>query len=59
VELHRFCISILDWDGIHVEGEERFGKTLRVRLTDEAGHEEWCHTLDACLAFRDRYGERE
>ena len=38
--------------------EERFGKTLRVLLADEADHEEWCHSLDACVAFRDRYGER-
>ena len=58
VELHRFCVALLDWDGVHVVGEERFGKTLRVLLTDEADHEEWCHSLDACVAFRDRYGEQ-
>jgi hypothetical protein len=58
IEVNRFCISILDWDGVHLQGSERVGKNMRVLLTNDDGHEEWCNTLAQCEAFRDKYAER-
>ena len=58
VELNRFCITLLDWDGVHLEGSERVGGRMRVLLSSDDGHAEWCNTLAACEAFRDRYAER-
>ncbi len=58
VELNRFCVSLLDWDGVHLVGSERVGGRMRVLLSSDDGHEEWCNTLAACEAFRDRYAER-
>jgi hypothetical protein len=57
IELNRFCISILDWDGVHLEGSERVGngKTMRVLLSSDDGHEEWCINLAQCEAFRNKY----
>ncbi len=58
VEVNRFCVSILDWDGVHLNGSERVGGRMRVLLSSDDGHEEWCLTLAACEAFRDKYAER-
>lgn len=58
VELNRFCISILDWDGVHLEGSERVGKYMRVLLSSDDGHQQWCLSLAECEAFRDRYAVR-
>jgi hypothetical protein len=58
IDVNRFCISLLDWDGVHLDGSERIGKNMRVLLSSDDGDEEWCLTLAACEAFRNRYGER-
>ncbi len=58
VELNRFCVALLDWDGVHLVGSERVGNRMRVLLSSDDGHEEWCNTLAACEAFRDKYAER-
>jgi hypothetical protein len=58
IEVNRFCVSILDWDGVHLDGSERVGGRMRVLLSSDDGHEEWCNTLAACEAFRDKYAER-
>jgi hypothetical protein len=56
IDVNRFCVSLLDWDGVHLQGSERVGKTMRVLLASDDGDEEWCNTLAACEAFRARYG---
>ena len=59
IDFNRFCISLLDWDCVHVDGSERVGKNMRVLLSSDDGAAEWCLTLAACEAFRNKYGERE
>ena len=58
IDVNRFCISLLDWDGVHLMGSERLGNRMRVLLSSDDGDEEWCNTLAACEDFRARFGER-
>jgi hypothetical protein len=58
IDVNRFCVALLDWDGVHLSGSERVGKFMRVLLSSDDGHEEWCNTLAACEAFRAKYAER-
>ena len=58
IDLYRFCRSLLDWEGVHLQGEERVGKYVRVLLTSDEGTQEWCNSLQASEAFRARYGEK-
>ena len=37
IEVYRFCRSLLDWEGVHLLGEERVGENLRVLLTTDDG----------------------
>jgi mannose-6-phosphate isomerase-like protein (cupin superfamily) len=57
IDINRFCISLLDWEGVHVVGEERTENGIRLSLANDAGVQEWCTTVEACEAFRARYGE--
>lgn len=57
IEVNRFCVSLLDWDGVHLQGSERVGNRMRVLLANDDGDEEWCNTLAACESFRARYAE--
>ena len=57
IEVNRFCVSLLDWDGVHLEGSERSGGRMRVLLSNDDGYEEWCNTLAACESFRSRFAE--
>ena len=57
IEVNRFCVSLLDWDGVHLEGSERVGNKMRVLLSNDDGYEEWCLTLAACESFRSRFAE--
>jgi hypothetical protein len=56
VDLYRFCVALLDWDGVHVVGEEREGDALRVLLANDEGEQRWCDSLEACEAFRAQFG---
>ena len=58
IEVYRFCRSLLDWEGVHLVGEERVESNVRVLLAADDGPQEWCTSLLACEAFRARYGER-
>ena len=58
IDLYRFCRSLLNWEGVHLQGEERVGKYVRVLLTSDGGTQEWCNSLQACEAFRARHGEK-
>jgi hypothetical protein len=57
IEVYRFCRSLLEWENVHLEGEERVGESLRVLLSTDDGHKEWCNSLAAAEEFRARYGE--
>ena len=57
IEVYRFCRSLLQWENVHLQGEERTGDKLRVLLTTDDGRQEWCNSLAACEEFRARYGE--
>ncbi len=57
IEVYRFCRSLLNWENVHLQGEERTGEKLRVLLTTDDGRQEWCNSLAACEEFRARYGE--
>ena len=57
IEVYRFCRSLLEWENVHLEGEERVGENLRVLLSTDDGHREWCNSLAAAEEFRARYGE--
>ncbi len=58
VDVYRFCRSLLNWEGVHLVGEERLGSNVRVLLSTDDGKEEWCDSLAGCEAFRGRYGEQ-
>ena len=37
IDVYRFCRSLLEWEGVHLVGEERVGDHIRVLLsTDES-----------------------
>lgn len=57
IDLYRFCRSLLDWEGVHLQGEERVGNYVRVLLSTDEGTQEWCNSLQACEAFRAQHGE--
>ena len=57
IDVNRFCVSLLDWDGVHLMGSERIGNRMRVLLASDDGDEEWCITLAACESFRARFAE--
>ena len=58
IDVYRFCRSLLDWEGVHLQGEERVGKYVRVLLASDEGTQEWCNSLQTCEAFRARHGEK-
>ena len=59
VEVYRFCRSLLNWEGVHLLGEERgSGHGVRVLLAADNGDQEWCNSLQACETFRAKHGER-
>ncbi len=58
VEVYRFSRSLLDWEGVHVVGEDREGQGVKVLLSSDDGMREWCTTLQACEAFRAKHGMR-
>jgi hypothetical protein len=49
-------MALLDWDGVHVVGEERVGETVRVLLANDDGEQQWCDDLESCEAFRAQHG---
>lgn len=58
IDVYRFCMSLLNWEGVHLVGEQRVDQNIRVLLGAEEGPQQWCNTLEACDAFRAQYGER-
>ncbi len=58
IDVYRFCRSLLDWEGVHLVGEERLGSNVRVLLSTDEGRQEWCSSLAAAEAFRALHGER-
>jgi len=58
IDVYRFCRSLLDWEDVHLVGEERVGSSVRVLLSADGGPQEWCSSVEACEAFRARHGER-
>lgn len=58
VDVYRFCRSLLNWEGVHLVGEERVGSNVRVLLSTDDDKQEWCDSLERCEAFRAEYGEQ-
>jgi glutathione synthase/RimK-type ligase-like ATP-grasp enzyme len=57
IEVYRFCRSLLEWEGVHLVGQERVGSNVRVLLSTDEGTQEWCDSMAACETFRSLHGE--
>jgi hypothetical protein len=58
IDVYRFCRSLLEWEGVHLVGQERVGDHVRVLLSTEEGEQQWCGSLGAAEEFRGRHGEK-
>ena len=58
IDVYRFCRSLLEWEGVHLVGEERVGDHIRVLLSTDEGEQQWCSSMAAAEEFRGRHGEK-